>query len=142
MAERSPTVFRPREKGLRKVFGELEAGIMEAVWRRGRVTVQDVWRELRKERELAYATVKTVMGRLAEKGYLRRRTEERAHVFEPTRTREAFLREVSEEVLAGLFADFGEPILAQLVASAGGDAAALERLQALIAERRRRGRRG
>lgn len=139
--ERPARVFRPHEKGLRKVFGELEARIMEVIWRRRRVTVQDVWQELQRERELAYATVKTVMGRLAEKGYLRRRTEERAHVFEPTMTREAFLREVSEEVLAGLLADFGEPILAQLVA-AGGDASALERLQALIAERRRRGRRG
>ncbi len=134
-------MFRPNEEGLRKVFGELEARIMEVIWRRRRVTVQDVWQEIRKDRELAYATVKTVMGRLAEKGYLRRRTEERAHVFEPTVTREAFLRQVSEEVLAGLFADFGEPILAQLVAS-GADAAVLERLQALIAERRRRGRRG
>lgn len=133
-------VFRPGEKGLRKVFGELEARIMEVIWRRGRVTVQDVWQELRKDRELAYATVKTVMTRLAEKGHLRRRTEERAHVFEPTLTRETFLREVSEEVLAGLLADFGEPILAQLVAS-GADAAVLERLQALIAERRGLGRR-
>lgn len=139
MAERPPTVFRPNEKGLRKVFGGLEARIMEVVWRRGRVTVQDVWQELQKDREIAYTTVKTVMTRLADKGHLHRRTEERAHVFEPRLTREAFLREVSEEVLAGLFADFGEPILAQLVAS-GADAAVLERLQALIAERRGLGR--
>lgn len=133
-------VFRPNAKGLRKVFGELEAEIMEAIWRRGRATVQEVWQELRRDREIAYATVKTVMGRLADKEHLRRRTQERAHIFEPTRTREVFLREVSEEVLAGLFADFGEPVLAQLVAS-GGDPAVLERLQALIAARRGRGRR-
>jgi len=140
MAERPLTVFRPQEKGLRKVFGELEARIMEVIWRRGRATVQDVWQELQRDREIAYTTVKTVMSRLADKGHLHRRTRERAHVFEPTRTREAFLREVSEEVLAGLFADFGEPILAQLAAS-GADAAVLERLQALIAARRGRGRR-
>jgi predicted transcriptional regulator len=69
MSERPPMVFRPSEKGLRKVFGELEADIMEVIWRRGRVTVQDVWADLQKDRALAYATVKTVMNRLADKGY-------------------------------------------------------------------------
>ncbi len=141
MSERPPTVFRPSEKGLRKVFGELEADVMEVIWRRGRVTVQDVWGELRKSRELAYATVKTVMNRLAEKGYLRRRDTERAHSFEPVMDREAFLRRVSDEVLEGLFVDFGEPIRTHLVeALKARDLVGIERLEALIREEQRRRR--
>ncbi|MGH7319131.1 MAG: BlaI/MecI/CopY family transcriptional regulator [Candidatus Rokuibacteriota bacterium] len=139
MTERPPTVFKPNEKGLRKVFGELEAEIMEAIWRRGRVTVQDVWVEVRKDRGLAYATVKTVMNRLADKGYLKRQVKERAHSFEPVMGREEFLRRVSDEVLQGLFVDFGEPIHAHLVqALKARDVPGLDRLEALIRREKRR----
>lgn len=134
-------VFKPSERGLRKVFGDLEADIMERVWRGSPVTVGDVWQALRKERDLAYTTVKTVMSRLAEKGYLKRRTKERAYTYEPAMEREEFLRSVSDEVLEGLFVDFGEPIRAHLVrALKKRDLPGLERLEALIREEKRRRR--
>jgi len=121
------------------VFGDLEADIMELVWKKGTVTVGDVWQALRKDRDLAYTTVKTVMGRLAEKGHLKQRTKDRAYTYEPTMSREEFLRAVSEEVLEGLFVDFGEPIRAHLVkALKGRDLPGLERLDALIREEKRR----
>lgn len=141
MSERPQMVFKPSEKGLRKVFGDLEADIMELVWRGSPVTVGDVWHALRKERDLAYTTVKTVMSRLAEKGHLKRRTKERAYTYEPAMEREEFLRSVSDEVLEGLFVDFGEPIRAHLVrALKKRDLPGLERLEALIREEKRRRR--
>lgn len=135
------TVFKPHEKGLRKVFGDLEADVMDLVWRRGQVTVSDVWEVLKKERDVAYTTVKTVMGRLAEKGYLKKSAGERAHSYVPRMSREEFLRSVSEEVLEGLFVDFGEPIRMHLVeALRKHDLAGLERLAGLIREEKRRRR--
>lgn len=132
-------VFRPAEKGLRKVFGDLEADVMDVVWTRGSVTVGDVWQDLRGDRELAYTTIKTVMSRLAEKGYLKRSTKERAHTYESTMGRDEFLRAVSDEVLEGLFVDFGEPIRAHLVkVLRERDLPGLERLEALVREERRR----
>ncbi len=134
---RNPTVFRPKEKGLRKVFGDLEAEIMEAIWAHGRATVADVHRVLEGRRDIAYTTVKTVMGRLADKGYLRRMTADRAHVYTPTRSRGEFLREVSDAILTGLFSEFGQPIAAHLLESISRwDPSSLDRLQALIDERR------
>ncbi len=139
MAERPPTTFRPAEKGLRKVFGDLEADIMEVIWKRGAATVSDVWQALRTERDLAYTTVKTVMERLAEKGHLRRRLRERAYRYEPTMGREEFLAAVSREVLRGLLTEFAEPVRAHLVqALRKGDLRGLEGLEALIREERRR----
>lgn len=133
------TTFRPGEKGLRKVFGDLEAEIMGVIWALGQATVADVHRELSGEREIAYTTVKTVMGRLADKGYLKRRSTERAHVYTPTKGREEFLREVSDEILTGLFVDFGEPIAAHLLETVSRlDPSSLDRLQTLIEERRAR----
>lgn len=139
MAERPQTVFRPSEKGLRKVFGGLEADIMEFVWREGTVTASEVWEALRKKRDLAYTTVKTVMGRLAQKGHLKRRMRDRAYSYEPAMGREEFLRAVSEEVLEGVLLDFAEPVRAQLVqALKRRDLPGLERLEALVREEKRR----
>ena len=141
--KRNPTVFRPKEKGLRKVFGDLEAKIMEVIWAHGRATVADVHKVLEARREIAYTTVKTVMGRLAEKGYLRRTTADRAHVFTPTRSRDDFLRDVSDAILEGLFSEFGQPITAHLLDTISRwDPASLDRLEGLIEERRARERRG
>lgn len=137
--KRNPTVFRPERKGLRKVFGDLEAEIMEVVWAQGRATVADVHKVLEGQREIAYTTVKTVMGRLAQKGHLRQTTADRAHVFTPTRSRDEFLREMSDAVLRGLFSEFGQPIAAHLLETISQlDPSSLDRLHALIEERRTR----
>ncbi|MGH7253111.1 MAG: BlaI/MecI/CopY family transcriptional regulator [Candidatus Methylomirabilales bacterium] len=139
--KRRRSVFRPKEKGLRKIFGDLEAEIMDVIWGLGRATVADVHKVLEGQREIAYTTVKTVMGRLAEKGYLRRTSADRAHLYTPTKRREQFLREVSDEILTGLFVDFGEPIAAHLLETVTRlDPSSLDRLQALIEERRARER--
>lgn len=133
-----PAVFRPDEKGLRKVFGELEAAIMECLWARGHGTVSEVYKELTARRELAYTTVKTIMERLAEKGYLHCDSRQRAYVYTPTQSREDFVQQVSGAVLSGLFNDFGETIavhlLEETVRQCNLDT--LERLQAFIDARR------
>lgn len=137
------TVFRPQGKGLRKVFGDLEAGIMEVIWAQGHATVADVHKVLEGQREIAYTTVKTVMGRLAQKGHLRRKTADRAHIFTPTRSRDEFLREMSDAVLSGLFSEFGQPIAAHLLETISQwDPTSLDRLQSLIEERRAQETRG
>jgi predicted transcriptional regulator len=38
--------FDPRKKGLRKILGDLEADVMEAIWACGRATVHDVHERL------------------------------------------------------------------------------------------------
>ena len=133
-----PAVFRPDAKGLRKVFGELEAAIMECLWARGHGTVSEVYKELTAQRELAYTTVKTIMERLAEKGYLYCDSRQRAYVYTPTQSREDFVQQVSGAVLSGLFNDFGETIavhlLEETVRQCNLDT--LERLQAFIDARR------
>jgi predicted transcriptional regulator len=135
-------VFRPEEKGLRKVFGELEAAIMACLWQRGQATVSEVYKELVAQRDLAYTTVKTVMERLAEKGYLSCNTRQRAYVYTPTQSREAFTQQVSDTILNGLFQDFGATIGAHLLEETVRqcDSEALDRLQALIEARRAEGK--
>jgi predicted transcriptional regulator len=127
-------VFRPEEKGLRKVFGELEAEIMAYLWGRGQGTVSEVFKALTARREVAYNTVRTVMERLAEKGYLRCDSHQRAYIYTPTQSQEAFWRQVGQTVLGGLLQDVGETfathLLEETVRQCNPDD--LDRLQALI----------
>jgi len=131
-------VFRPEEKGLRKVFGELEAAIMECLWARGQGTVSEVFKALTAQREVAYSTVRTVMERLAEKGYLRCDSHQRAYLYTPTQSQDDFLRQVGQTVLGGLLQDFGETFATHLLEETVRrcDLDDLDRLQALIEARR------
>ncbi len=105
--------FRLNQHGLARLFGELEAKIMNAVWALEEPTVQDVVKRLGKRAN--YKTVMTVMNRLVEKGFLERRKVSRAFVYLPRLTREALMERLSRQVLDGLLADFGPTVVAQFV---------------------------
>ena len=75
--------------------GELE--IMDIVWQRGRVTVQDVCDSL--ARPLAYTTVMTVLKTLETKRRVVKKVKEgRAFVYEPRVTRDDVCRTVADEL--------------------------------------------
>jgi len=72
-------------------FGELEAVIMDVLWRWDRsATVREVVEHLRAHREIAYTTVMTVMDNLHRKGWLRRERDGRAYRYEATASREEY----------------------------------------------------
>lgn len=113
--ERQP-VFKPGERGLRRVLGELETAIMEAAWQAGvPVTVRDVHRELGRRRTLDYHTVTTVMVRLCRKRVLRRSKRQGVWHYEPVLPRAEFEEKVAQDVLRGLYALSKEATLASLV---------------------------
>jgi predicted transcriptional regulator len=82
-----------------------ELAIMKVVWRLDEATVRDVYEALREARPVAYTTVMTMMKILEEKGYLRKRLVDRAHVYRPTRPRQqvvgAMLRDFVDRVFDG-----------------------------------------
>lgn len=81
-------------------FGELEAAIMDRVWRAGRpVLVREVWADLRPEREPAYNTVLTVVQILYRKGWLARERDGRAYRYRATVTREDYTADLMGEAL-------------------------------------------
>jgi predicted transcriptional regulator len=83
-------------------FGELEAVIMDVVWRWGRpATVREVVEHLRSGRQIAYTTVMTVMDNLHRKGWLAREREGRAYRYEPVASREEYTAGLMREALGG-----------------------------------------
>jgi predicted transcriptional regulator len=68
------------------VLGELERSILLIVWRRGSVTADHVREEL--DRPLKGSTVRTVLRRLEEKGYLAHRIDDRAFIYRPVQSQQ------------------------------------------------------
>jgi predicted transcriptional regulator len=136
--DRYQFTFDPRKKGLRKILGDLEADVMEAIWARGQATVHDVHRRLTAaDRELAYTTVMTVMSRLADKGLLEKRKDGVAYLYVPVASKEEFTRRTVGTVLSELLDDFTAPAMSQFI-DLVGDEAVMEALAKAIDEKRRR----
>lgn len=80
-------------------LGELERSAMDVVWAAaGPLTAREVADALA-DRELAYTTWLTVLGRLERKGMLRRDRTARAHSYVPTASRVDHVSVLLQEVL-------------------------------------------
>lgn len=127
--------FRLHQEGLARVFGELEAKVMEAVWDLQEPTVQAVCDYLGPGYN--YKTVMTVLNRLVEKEALTRQRVSRAFVYRPRQSREAFLCRVSRAIMGGLVRDFGSLAVAQFVETLDEiDPEQLAELERLVQQRR------
>jgi predicted transcriptional regulator len=123
------------ECGLARLFGELEARVMEAIWSLEEATVRDICRQL--GANCNYKTIMTVTNRLVDKGALQRRRQGRAFVYTPVAPQDEFLEKVSRRTVLALINDFGAAALAGFVAAVDESAPHhLEALRQLIDEKR------
>jgi predicted transcriptional regulator len=101
---------------------ELEAEIMDEVWRQGETTVKLVMEALnRKARsERAYTTYMTVMRRLDAKGLLSRARSGRHDSYAPRLTRDEYQRRRARAEVQSLVDEFGEVALAHFAKSLEG----------------------
>lgn len=128
--------FKPNARGAGHVLGELETAVMKLLWRESGLTVNQVEERLQQRRQIAHTTVLTTLDRMHRKGYLTREKQGKAFVYAPRYTREQFEREMAQEVLGALLGGIGEPVLSTFVELVGEDDANLDRLEALIKEKR------
>lgn len=79
--------------------------IMEIVWERGEVTANEVRRVLSQTRDVARNTVRTLLERMEDKGWLAHRTEGRTFLYKAARPRHDTIgqkvREIVETVCGG-----------------------------------------
>ena len=99
---------------VRAPLTELENEVMHAVWDAGPSAVEAVHHAVSRKRNLKEATVRTILRRLEQKGYLRHQTQGRAYVYqamEPARSLAAravkqiidrFCRGSVEELISGI----------------------------------------
>jgi predicted transcriptional regulator len=134
-----PVVMAARRKhSLSDVLGPLEAEIMDVVWDTGEVTVRDVHQSLSSDRSIAYTTVMTTLGRLADKGLLRRIEDQPAHHYTAVVSRDQYARSTVKSVVDWLLGHFPDPAVAYFIDRVEKeDEDVIDRLREAIDERRR-----
>ena len=140
LGEESSVTFRVRagKKGIELRLHELEAKIMDVVWRKDLrdFAVSDVLSVLEKRRDIAYTTVMTTVSRLHDKGVLTRVRDGKRYRYSSKLTREQFLEATAREVLER--AVNGRQALAMLSEKLSeASSRELDELEALIRQRRR-----
>jgi predicted transcriptional regulator len=98
-----------------RTLTEQELEIMKVVWELRTATVRDVYEALLRRRKIAYTTVMTMMNILEEKGYLKKRAEDKAHVYRPAQAKAKVIRAMVKEFVQRVFNGSAEPLLVQLV---------------------------
>jgi len=119
------------------VQGELQHAVLEALWRGGEGTVEQVRQRLRRHGAVAYTTVQTVLNRLAERGLVDRRREGPAFVYAAALDEGEYVANSLARSLAAASPSARTVALAHLVEGLDGDD--LERLASLarrVAEER------
>ena len=71
---RAPASARP-------ALSELEHQVMQTVWAAGPCTVDAVHQAVSRQRDLKEVTIRTVLGRLEQKGYVEHEIEGRAYIY-------------------------------------------------------------
>jgi predicted transcriptional regulator len=99
-----------RDASVPPPLGELEADVMERLWRQGEATVRSVLEAINasSEKTRAYTTVMTVMGNLERKGLLTRRREGKTDAYMPVMSREAYLDARARAEAGAMVGRYGE----------------------------------
>jgi predicted transcriptional regulator len=131
--------FRRPSEIARLALGSLERQVLEETWRRGEVSVRDIYRAFGER--VAYTTLMTTLDRLFKKKLLRRRKDGRAFLYTALVSQADFDRGIKEDVVEGLLghgADGIEPVLACIVDTVSErDRELLDELDRLIKEKRK-----
>jgi predicted transcriptional regulator len=70
-------------RGHKPRLSTLENAVMQVIWSKKRVTADDVRTALAKRQDLKDSTVRTILRRLEEKGYVEHDVEGRTYVYRP-----------------------------------------------------------
>lgn len=112
-------------------LGQLERDVLSVVWRLGSATAEQVREQL--DRPLKDSTVRTVLRRLEEKGYLAHSVEDRTFVYHPAESRQRVAGRAVKRILDWFCEGSVEELLVGMVDSKVLDRVELERLARRIA---------
>lgn len=115
-------------------LGELERSILVIVWRLGKVTAEQVREAL--DRPLKDSTIRTVLRRLEEKGYLTHAVENRTFLYRPAESRQRVAGRAVKRIVDWFCEGSVEALLVGMVDSKVLDRDELQRLAERIGQLR------
>lgn len=132
MTSNRPPAHDPTE------LGELERAVMRLIWQHGNLTAEQVREELDElERPLKDSTIRTVLRRLEEKGYVTHTVENRTFRYRPAETRQLVAGRAVKRIIDRFCDGSVEALLVGMVDSEVLDQTELQRLAERIATARK-----
>ena len=118
-------------------LSELQLAILHVLWARPGATVQDVHARLSRSRELAPSTVATVLTRLEGRGIIERAKDGRQFRYTARISHERASASMLDDLARRVFRGDAAALVCRLLESGAIRGAELDRVSALIAERRK-----
>jgi BlaI family penicillinase repressor len=110
--------------------------IMEIIWDCGEVSASEVRRILSRTRKVARNTVRTLLERMEEKGWIRHREEGRTFLYAAAQPREATIGRTVQEVVETVCGGSAEALVTALLDYRGLNAGELMRIRQMLAQAR------
>jgi predicted transcriptional regulator len=110
--------------------------IMEIVWERGEVSASEVRRVLSRTRAVARNTVRTLLERMEEKGWITHREEGRTFLYSAAQPRQATIGQRVRQVIETVCGGSAEALVTALLDYRGLSPGELERIRAMLAKAR------
>lgn len=111
--------------------------VMNIIWQRGEATVGEVWQAFSARRQVARNTVLTLVARLEEKGWLRRRAEGNALRYSATVPQQAALRQIARRLVDTAFQGSAEGLIMTLLGDSDLSEGESDRIRAMLEKARR-----
>jgi len=122
-----------RQARLRNL-GEVEQSVMDYVWSQGPVTAEDCREGLAASRPMKDSTIRTVLRRLEEKGYLSHEVQGRTFIYRAADARESVAVRAVKGIIDRFCGGSAEQLVLGMVDNAVLDGKQLERLAKKVAE--------
>lgn len=113
-------------------LGDLERAVLDLIWRHGPVSADAVQKQL--GRPLKESTIRTVLSRLEQKGYLKHTTENRTYIYSATEGRSRAAARAVKSIVDRFCGGSVEDVLAGMVDAQILDRRELQRLAQRIAK--------
>lgn len=108
--------------------------IMEIVWKKGEVAVSDVRATLSETRDVARNTVRTLLERMEEKGWLKHRVEGRTYLYSATQPRQTTIGQKVVDVVDEACGGSPEQLVTALIDFRGLTTGELDRIRKMLAD--------
>lgn len=119
-----------------KSLGQLEQLVMDCVWSNGSITAEACRESLANKWAMKDSTVRTVLRRLEEKGYVTHQVEGRAYVYKPADARQNVAARAVKQIIDRFCGGSVEQLLVGMVDNDVLDQGQLQEVARKILERR------
>ena len=129
----------PLRAGVKAPLTELESAVMRVVWESGPCSVEAVYDVVSRNRDLKETTVRTLLRRLEQKGYLRHEVDGRAYIYHANEPSRSLAARAVRQIIDRLCHGSVEELVSGMVDAKVLTKAELKRLEDVVRSRRQGG---